>query len=67
MGKENIRESKEFINWAVNKLQAINYERYKISINVAGYEEPELKFNSWFKENHCQLVQEYAQIVDGCV
>ena len=67
MGKENIRESKEFINWAVNKLQAINYERYKISINVAGYEEPELDFNSWLDENYCRLVDEFYQTDNGCV
>ena len=53
--------------WAKQKLENINYERYKISSNVANYEEPELDFDSWFKENHYQLVQEYAQTVDGCV
>lgn len=62
-----MRGSEEFMVWARQKLENINYERYKISSNVANYEEPELDFDSWFKENHYQLVQEYSQTVDGCV
>ena len=62
-----MRGSEEFMLWARQKLENINYERYKISSNVANYEEPKLDFDSWFKENHYQLVQEYAQTVDGCV
>ena len=67
MSKECVRESKEFIAWAYHKLEEINYERYKISSNVADYEEQELEFDSWLDENYCQLVDEFYQTDDGCV
>lgn len=63
----NIKESKEFIAWAINKLQAINYERYQISINVSGYNEPELDFNAWLDKNYYRLVEEFLKTDNGCV